>query len=152
MTRRLHRTRPATPPGNLSANPVIPLSRCPFCGSEKVYSLLGTQHCKRCKGVWHGKNTGSTGPGSGETPGGIPAGTHLPAGRPRADPLPARLEKELESCLRKNGGRFSRERIRGTRGTVQEDLFRHYLRVCVRNGTLTEKRDRHGITWYSRPG
>lgn len=26
--------------------------RCPVCGSEKVYSLLNTLHCKRCKSLW----------------------------------------------------------------------------------------------------
>ena len=32
--------------------------RCPACSSDKVYSLLGTLHCKRCKHIWKEEDDG----------------------------------------------------------------------------------------------
>jgi len=36
-------------------------------------------------------------------------------------------------------------------GDIQMAMFRRYLKKCVKNRTLVEKKDRYGILWFSRP-
>jgi hypothetical protein len=36
-------------------------------------------------------------------------------------------------------------------GDIHMAMFRRYVKKCVINRTLVEKKDRYGILWYSRP-
>src|SRR5512138_2194537 len=100
-------------------------ARCPFCASGEVYSLLDTLHCKRCKGVWTGETSGPDAD-SPRCPGQAP----LPA--KKAEPLTARLEKELDRALRRSRGKFrATDRFPGDPG-ISRELFRRYLFRCVR--------------------
>ena len=120
--------------------------RCPFCSSEKVYSLLNTLHCKRCKNVWK----------DGEPPCDTGGFTALTRERQRGPPkktetLEARQRKALNEHLKKNRGKFCMDTIPWKTGDISQALFRQYLKKCVKSEILTEKKDRHGRIWYSRP-
>lgn len=123
--------------------------RCPFCNSEKVYSLLGTLHCKRCKNLWTEERialdpTGTTGSGSpSRTPPPGPAGIHAA--------LEIRLRQTLDRCLAMYNGRFSMGSFAWRTREVPSRLVRQYLNRCVEDGILLEKKDRSGRTWYARP-
>lgn len=123
--------------------------RCPFCSSEKVYSLLNTLHCKRCKNMWKP---------DAEHPDpdtyGYYGDFHNPVLRivKKTDPLETRLEKRLNEYLEKFHGTFCMETAAWVNGDISQDLFRRYLRTCVRKKVLFEKRDRYGRTWYSGTG
>jgi hypothetical protein len=121
---------------------------CPVCASEEVYSLLNTLHCKRCGNIWtEEKNTRSTydtrDPG---TP--IRNRRRTPA---IADTLEKRMEKQLEGYLKNYRGKFGLYTITSNIGDIHLAMFRRYLKKCVKNRTLVEKKDRFGILWYSRP-
>lgn len=129
---------------------MTPETRCPVCGSEHVFTILGTQHCKRCKTLWH---DGRKNPGTREVSGrGIPDRMSPAIPRARTEPLQARLEKELDDCLRRCGGRLSPDRIPRASSTITREMVRSYIRICVKNRTLEGKKDRNGRTWYRRPG
>jgi hypothetical protein len=122
--------------------------RCPVCASEKVYSLLNTLHCKRCGNIWkEEKKTGST----YDTRGFEKPIRHQRAARATTDSPEQRMEKHLEGYLKKSGGKFHAHSISSKIGDIQVAMFRTYLKKCVKNGTLVEKKDRYGILWYSRP-
>ncbi|MDO9034123.1 MAG: hypothetical protein Q7U51_02845 [Methanoregula sp.] len=120
---------------------------CPVCSSDEVYSLLNTLHCKRCKNIWKegkGPDTSSA------------CGSPLPDNslivRKRIDPLETRLEKKLNICLTRSGGKFCLTTMTWQAGDISQELFRRYLKRCVKNRALAETKDRYGRTWYSRPG
>ncbi len=117
--------------------------RCPFCASGEVYSLLDTLHCKRCKGVWTGEMAGSD-TGDQHCPGQPP----LPA--KKAEPLTARLEKELDRNLRRSRGRFRASDAFVRDPGFSREVFRRYLFRCVRDRVLSMERDRHGQVWFFR--
>jgi hypothetical protein len=125
------------------------LSRCPFCNSEKVYSVLDTLHCKRCKNLWTEERValdpaGTTGSGPpSRTPPSGTAGIHAA--------LEIRLEQTLNSCLAMYNGRFSMGSFAWRTKGVPSRLVRQYLSQCVESGILLEKKDRSGRTWYTRP-
>jgi hypothetical protein len=115
-----------------------------------VFTILGTRHCKRCKNIWH---DGRKNPGNGELScRELPASIPQAIARQRSEPLRARLEKELEDCLQRYGGRFSPERMTRSSSAIPGELLRRYIRICVKNRTLEGKKDRDGTTWYRRPG
>jgi len=121
---------------------------CPVCSSDEVYSLLHTLHCKRCGNIW--KEEKDSRPGHGA------CGYVNPASNPvrltkNTDTLETRMEKRLNENLDKFKGKFSIEKISGDIGNIQMAMFRRYLKNCVRNRTLAEKKDKYGIIWYSRP-
>ena len=122
--------------------------RCPVCASEKVYSLLNTLHCKRCGNIWkEEKKSRRTYDTRGfETPIGNQGLT-----RAITDSTEQRMEKQLEGYLKKSNGKLSLHSITSTIGDIQMAMFRAYLKKCVKNRTLVEKKDRYGIIWYSRP-
>ena len=121
-----------------------------MCGSEKVFTILGTQHCKRCKNMWH---DGRKNPGNTESSGrGLPVSIPPAIPRKRAEPLRARLEKELDDCLRRYGGKLNPDRMTWNSSTITREMLRRYIRICVKNKTLERKKDQDGTTWYRRPG
>jgi len=122
--------------------------KCPVCASENVYCLLNTLHCKRCGNIWTEEKT----PRSHytERDSGIPAGNRKPA-KPVTDTLEQRMENQLEGYLKKFRGEFSMYSIHSNIGDIHMAMFRRYLKKCVKNRTLVEKKDQYGIHWYSRP-
>jgi DNA-directed RNA polymerase subunit RPC12/RpoP len=124
--------------------------RCPFCSSEKVYRLLNTLRCKRCKNIWK----------EGEDdryscdPCGSPALTRERQSVPlkKTETLEARQKKAMDEHLKKNRGKFCMDTIGWKTGDISQALFRQYLKKNVKKGILKERKDRYGRTWYSRPG
>lgn len=122
--------------------------RCPVCASDQVYSLLNTLHCKRCGNIWkEGKNTR----GNPDTCGSVDLPNNKVPLTKKTDTLETRMEKKLNENLRKYHGKFSIQKITSNIGDIQMAIFRRHLKNCVGNGTLVEKKDKYGLTWYSRP-
>jgi hypothetical protein len=124
--------------------------RCPFCSSEKVYRLLNTLRCKRCKNIWkEGEDDRYS-----SDPNGSPALTRERQSVPlkKTETLEARQKKALDEHLKKNRGKFCMDTIGWKTGDISQALFRQYLKKSVRKGILKERKDRYGRTWYSRPG
>nr|WP_319376110.1 hypothetical protein [uncultured Methanoregula sp.] len=120
------------------------MTPCPFCGSELVYSLLHTLRCMRCKNIWkEGEEDSSP---ATELPGAL-----LKSSK-RSDPLETRLERKLEGYLKRSKGKFCLATQTWQAGDISEELFRKYLRQCVKDKRLAEEKDRYGRVWYSRPG
>jgi len=122
------------------------MPRCPVCSSDKVYSLLNTLRCKRCKNIW--KEGGEDPDGSGASGSSGPS----PGARKRTEPLETRLEKKLGECLARHNGKFCPAAIATQSGDISPELFRRYLRQCVKNRTLAEEKDSYGRVWYLRQG
>jgi len=121
---------------------------CPVCSSENVHSLLNTLHCKRCGNIWkvEKKNTNRFDKYESAPLINSPAGTIK-----ITDSLETRMEKKLNEYLKRYNGKFSLDKITWKIGNITMALFRRYLKICVKNKTLVEKKDRYGIIWYSRP-
>lgn len=117
------------------------LRYCPFCGSERLYTLMGTLRCMRCKGIW---KAGEPVPGLSD------AGTTRATRKP-SEPLEKRMERQLDTILARHGGRFCSTGIAGLAGDIPPELFTRYLKRCVQERALGVSRDRYGRTWYSRP-
>jgi len=122
--------------------------KCPVCASEKVYSLLDTLHCKRCGNIWkeEKKNRSKYTKHGSET---VSRNQRLPRAIP--DSTEQRMKQQLEGYLKKSNGKFSILSITSGIGNIQMAMFRRYLKICVKNRTLVEKKDQYGIIWYSRP-
>jgi hypothetical protein len=121
---------------------------CPVCASEEVYSLLNTLHCKRCGNIWTEEKKTR---GTFDTRGfGLPA-CNRRLTRAAADSTEQRMERQLEGYLKRSKGKFSMHSLSSTVGDIQMAMFRRYLKKCIKNKILVEKKDRYGITWYSRP-
>ena len=123
--------------------------KCPVCASENVYCLLNTLHCKRCGNIWTEEKT----PRNRyiERDSESPVGNRKPTTTPMTETLEQRMEKQLEGYLKKFSGKFSIYSIHSTIGDIHMAMFRRYLKKCVKNRTLVEKKDQYGIQWYSRP-
>lgn len=120
------------------------MTTCPVCGSEMVYPLLNTLRCKRCKHIWKaGEEEYST----GRCPDLVPSLRT----RKKTDPLEIRLEKNLDELLARHEGKFCITTMTCRYGDIPFELFRSYLKRCVKDRTLTETKDRYGRIWYSRP-
>ncbi|MDD1693470.1 MAG: hypothetical protein LUQ71_01980 [Methanoregula sp.] len=117
---------------------------CPFCSSDKVYRLLNTLRCKRCKNIW--KEEVPDQPAAW-----VSADTSLRI-RKKTEPLETRMERKLDEYLTRSGGKFCTTTMSWQAGDISRELFRRYLKRCVKNRTLEEKKDRYGRTWYMRPG
>ena len=131
------------------ANPVS----CPVCASANVYCLLDTFHCKRCGNLWKATKERKEKKREGRDAG--PSRVTKPAGAraPVQKELPAidqKMEARLNEYLRQSDGIFCLENEDCGIGDITMALFRRYLCVCVRNGTLVERKDRQGVVWYSR--
>jgi len=127
---------------------MTPHLRCPVCSGDEVYSLLHTLHCKRCGNIWKEEKDTRSGYGA--------CGFVNPVNNPvrltkNSDTLETRMEKRLNEHLAKFNGKFSIDKISGDVGNIQRAMFRRYLKNCVKNRTLAEKKDTYGIIWYSRP-
>ena len=121
---------------------------CPICFSDEVYSLLNTLHCKRCGNIWkEEKNIGRNFDTCGfrDTPYNQVQLIKI------TDDIETRMEKKLNEYLKKFNGKFSIHKITWNIGEIQMAMFRRYLKKCVKNRTLVEKKDGYGIIWYSRP-
>jgi hypothetical protein len=118
---------------------------CPFCSSDKVYPLLNTLRCKRCKNIWKEGE---------EDPGRSAAGRFLgrvPESKKRTDPLKTRLERKLDECLTRRGGKFCIATMTWQEGDISRELFGRYLERCVNNRALAKTKDRYGQILYFRP-
>ena len=120
--------------------------RCPACSSDKVYSLLDTLHCKRCKHIW--KEEPHVGGSHGPAEPVIPRPLTI---KHRAESIESQMEKRLNECLLRGGGRFRIDAIPVHAGTISLAVFRSYVKKCVACRDLAERTDRAGRTWYSRP-
>jgi len=122
--------------------------RCPVCASEDVYSLLKTLHCKRCGNIWKEemKTRSNYDTRDVETP-----ISNRRRARTITNSLETRMEKQLDGYLKKFKGKFSIHTVTPNIGDIYMAMFRRYLKKCVKNRTLVEKKDRYGILWYSRP-
>ena len=123
------------------------MPNCPFCSSDEVYDHLFTWRCKRCKNIWKE----GEGPDRSESCGCTVPDISLKI-RKRAEPLETRLEKRLDLCLTRSGGRFCPATMTWQAGEISPELFRRYLKRCVKNRALAEEKDRYGRIWYRRPG
>jgi hypothetical protein len=110
-----------------------------------VYSLLNTLRCKRCKGIW---KEGDDRPAAGCSP----APDNPLMVRKQTEPLEARLAKRLDECLARSGGRFCPAATSWQAGEISPEVFRSYVRQCVKDRSLAEEKDSSGRTWYRRPG
>jgi hypothetical protein len=119
---------------------------CPLCGSDRVYPLLNTWRCKRCKHIW---KEGAEDIGIA-TCGCLQPDTSLKI-RKKTEPLETRLEKKLNEYLTRYGGKFCLTTMTWQAGDISQELFRRYLKRCMKNRTLAETKDRYGRTWYFRP-
>jgi hypothetical protein len=128
---------------------MVPQLSCPVCGSEDVYSLLNTLHCKRCGNIWTEEKKTRTTYDTHEGNALKNNRTWTPA---VTESLETRMEKQLEGYLKKSRGKFSLYFIAPNLGDIHMAMFRRYLKKCVQKKTLIEKKDRYGIVWYSRPG
>jgi hypothetical protein len=108
---------------------------------------MDTLHCKRCGNIWTEETRGTCG-----TSGIEPSTSDRRLSRTVMDSPEQRMEKQMEGYLKKSGGKFSLYSIPSNIGDIQMAMFRRYLKKCVRNRTLAEKKDQYGIVWYSRPG
>ncbi|MFA4876875.1 MAG: hypothetical protein WC586_05640 [Methanoregula sp.] len=115
---------------------------CPFCSSEMVYPLLDTLRCKRCKNIWKVEDLDPSAAFQSE-------GKSLGI-RTRAPPLEKRMEMRLDECLARSGGKFCITTMSWQAGDISPELFKRYLRQCVKDRTLTETKDHYGRTWYSK--
>ncbi|MFA4860695.1 hypothetical protein [Methanoregula sp.] len=118
---------------------------CPFCGSDRVYPLLETLRCKRCKYIW---KTGAENLGRSTTCG--PDNTSQKTGK-RSDPIKTRLEKKLDHYLKRSKGKFCLATMTWQAGDISQELFRRYVKQCVKDRTLEEEKDGNGRMWYFRP-
>lgn len=127
---------------------MVTQGRCPVCASEEVYSLLNTLHCKRCGNIWTEKKNPGCKYDTRDLVTPIRNRTRTYA---ITDSPEKKMEKQLEGYLKKFNGKFSTYKISSSIGDIHMAMFRRYLKKCVKNGTLVEKKDRYGIPWYSRP-
>jgi transcription initiation factor TFIIIB Brf1 subunit/transcription initiation factor TFIIB len=121
---------------------------CPICSSKHVYSLLNSLRCKRCGNIWkeEKKNKSNV----------VVSGNELPINnqvrsKTTTDTIEAKMEKKLDEYLKKFNGKFCLDKIPWRIGDITLAMFRSYLKNCVKNRTLTEKKDGYGVVWYSRP-
>jgi hypothetical protein len=121
---------------------------CPVCSSKNIYSLLNTLRCKRCGNIWKEEKKNS--PGSGKC--GFESLINDQV-KPLTitDDIETKMEKKLDGYLKKFNGKFRQDKITSRIGDISLALFRRYLKNCVKNRTLVEKKDDYGVLWYSRP-
>jgi ribosomal protein L37AE/L43A len=112
--------------------------RCPFCSSEKVYLLLNTLHCKRCKNMWKGDSKNPDNSVSGRFA--EPVSNRALRITKKTDTLESRMEKRLEEYLKRSHGKFSMDTITWNAGDITEEMFRRYLKTCVNKKALAEKK------------
>jgi hypothetical protein len=121
---------------------------CPICSSKNVYSLLNSLRCKRCGNIWKEEKK--------NRPDFVKSGfeslinDHVKS-RTTTDDIETKMEKKLEGYLKKFNGKFRQDKITSRIGDISLALFRRYLKNCVKNGALLEKKDDYGLIWYSRP-
>jgi hypothetical protein len=70
----------------------------------------------------------------------------------KTEPLEKRMEKRLNGCLRNSHGRFCLDTIDWMSGDITREMFRKYLKRCVRKKALAEWKDQYGRTWYTDNG
>jgi len=117
---------------------------CPVCSSDRVYPLLNTWRCKRCKHIWK--------EGDGPDPSAAYESPETSLGiRKKTEPLETRLEKKLNVYLTRSGGKFCLSMMVWQSGDISQELFMRYLKRCVKNRALGETKDRYGRTWYLLP-
>jgi hypothetical protein len=72
--------------------------------------------------------------------------------RKKTDPLEIRPEKKLDGLLTRHEGKICVTSLTCRYGDIPFELFRRYLKRCVKGRTLAETKDRYGRIWYSRAG
>jgi hypothetical protein len=121
------------------------MTTCPISASEMVYPLLNTLRCKRCKHIW---KAGDEEYSPCRCPDLIPS---LRA-RKKTYPLEIRLERKLDELLARHQGKFCITPMTCRSGDIPFELFRCYLKRCMKDRTLAETKDHCGQIWYSRAG
>ncbi len=123
--------------------------RCPFCSSEKVYSLLNTLHCKRCKNMWKADAENPDSSASGCRDAAMNRGLRTIK---KTESLEKRMEKRLNDYLNKSHDRFCMDAIHWKNGDISREIFRRYLKRCVRKKVIAERKDQYGRVWYLGKG
>ena len=119
------------------------MPNCPVCSSDEVYILLNTLHCKRCKNIWKE----GEGPDQPASIGFLDTSLKI---RKHTEPLETRMEKKLNEYLTRSGGKFCLTTMTWQAGDISQEMFRIYLKRCVKNRALTETKDQYGRIWYFR--
>ena len=122
--------------------------RCPVCSSKQVYSLLNSLRCKRCGNIWkeEKKNKSNVVVCRNE----LPINNQVRS-KTTTDNIETKMEKKLDEYLKKFNGKFCFDKFPWIIGDITLAMFRRYLKNCVKNRTLVEKKDGYGVIWYSRP-
>ena len=121
---------------------------CPICSSKNVYSLMNSLRCKRCGNIWKGDKENSSNLVICEFKSPI---NDQVWSITKTENMETKMQKKLDEYLNKFNGKFSLDKITWRIGDISLALFRRYLKNCVKNKTLVEKKDGYGIVWYSRP-
>jgi Fic family protein len=121
--------------------------RCPVCASENVYCRLSTFHCKRCGNIWKARKKKNHDTDICRFLAPVSPGLRT---WEKTKSLEERMEEKLQEYLKRSKGKFNLDQESRKIGDISMALFRKYIRICVKNGTLTKTKDRNGIVWYSR--
>jgi transcription initiation factor TFIIIB Brf1 subunit/transcription initiation factor TFIIB len=121
--------------------------RCPVCSSKQVYSLLNSLRCKRCGNIWKEEKKNKSNVVVCRN--GFPINNQVRS-KTTTDNIETKMEKKLDEYLKKFNGKFSLDKITWRIGDITLAMFRRYLKNCVKNKTLVEKKDGYGVLWYSR--
>lgn len=121
---------------------------CPICSSKNVYSLMNSLRCKRCGNIWKEEKKNSSNFVNGEFESRI---NHQVWSITKTEKIELKMEKKLDEYLKKFNGKFCLDKMTEKIGDISLAVFRRYLKNCVKNRTLVEKKDGYGILWYSRP-
>jgi hypothetical protein len=121
---------------------------CPICSSKNVYCLLNSLRCKRCGNIWKEEKKNGSKFVTCEVESPI---NNQVRSITTKDDIETKMEKKLAEYLKKFNGKFCLEKITWRIGDISLAMFRRYLKNCVKNRTLEEKKDGYGVLWYSRP-
>ena len=122
--------------------------RCPVCSSKQVYSLLNSLRCKRCGNIWKEEKKNKSNVVVCRN--GFPINNQVRS-KTTTDNIETKMEKKLDEYLKKFNGKFCLDKFPWIIGDITLAMFRRYLKNCVKNRTLVEKKDGYGVIWYSRP-
>ena len=109
---------------------------------------MNSLRCKRCGNIWKEEKKNSSNFVNGEFESRI---NHQVWSITKTEKIELKMEKKLDESLKKFNGKFCLDKMTERIGDISLAVFRRYLKNCVKNRTLVEKKDGYGILWYSRP-
>jgi uncharacterized C2H2 Zn-finger protein len=109
---------------------------------------MNSLRCKRCGNIWKEEKKNSSNFVNGEFESRI---NHQVWSITKTEKIELKMEKKLDEYLKKFNGKFCLDKMTERIGDISFAVFRRYLKNCVKNRTLVEKKDGYGILWYSRP-